>query len=268
VYIAHYTAGVYVADIHDPTAITNAGTYDTYTGTQTGYVGCWGVYPYFPSGRWIASDTQTGLYVFRFNGLLPRTRSPLLVPSDGDTIAQGATTTFRWGLAASQVEDPHYYQLHVWGPGVDTLVETRDTSLAVPALPGFQNGQTYSWHVWIRDEYTSVTSQDTFQFVYGAGAVGVTAPGLNPGKFHLAQNYPNPFNPRTSIRFNVGSAGRVTVNVFNALGQVVRTLVDDIRHAGQHEVSFDAMSLPSGVYVYVLTAASGFREARKMILAK
>jgi choice-of-anchor B domain-containing protein len=267
-YVSHYTAGMRVVDVHDPLTPAEVGSYDSYPGPGGNFDGCWAVYPYFPSGRWIGSDMQTGLYVLRFDGLLPRIRSPLLLPEDGDTVVPPSPVTFRWRQAASQQEDPHYYELHIVGPGIDTLFATRDTSCLVSVLPGFQNGQTYSWHVWIRDEYTSVASQDTFQFVYGAGAVGVTAPGLNPGKFHLAQNYPNPFNPRTSIRFDVGSAGRVTVNVFNVLGHVVKTLVDDIRHAGQHEVSFDAMYLPSGVYVYVLTAASGFREARKMILAK
>ncbi len=106
--------------------------------------------------------------MFTFTGLLPRIRSPLLFPATGDSIAQGATTTFRWRLAASQAEDPHYYQLHIFGPGVDTLLKTNDTSLAVPALSNFQKGVSYRWHVWIKDENTSVSSQDTFQFIYGS----------------------------------------------------------------------------------------------------
>ncbi|MFN0157186.1 MAG: LVIVD repeat-containing protein [Bacteroidota bacterium] len=165
VYIAHYAAGVYVSDVHNPLAITTAGSYDTYTGPSTGYIGAWGVYPYFPSGRWIASDTQTGLYVFTFSGLQPRIRSPLLLPADEGVTVHGSPMTFRWRQAASQVEDPHYYQLHLWGQGIDTLVKTRDTSLTLSSLPSLEVGENYSWHVWIKDEFTSVSSQDTFSFV-------------------------------------------------------------------------------------------------------
>lgn len=164
IYIAHYAAGAYVADVHNPLAITTGGTYDTYTGGSSGYIGCWGVYPYFPSGRWIASDTQTGLYVFTFSGLQPRTRSPLLLPADGQGTPYGSPLTFKWRRAASKVEDPHSYQLHILGPGLDTLINSQDTSITVPALPAMQLGQNYSWHVWIKDEFTSVSSQDTFSF--------------------------------------------------------------------------------------------------------
>jgi hypothetical protein len=187
---------------------------------------------------------------------------------NGDTIPQGATTVYRWRLAGSQAEDPHYYQLHIWGPGIDTLLKTRDTSLSVPALPGFQNGEAYSWRVWIKDEYTSVTSQDTFQFVYGGGVAGVAPAGSTPEGFRLEQNYPNPFNPNTTIRFSTGTSGRVVFTVVNILGQVVATPVDDIRHAGSHEFSFDASSLASGVYLYRMSAADGFHDMKRMIVAK
>ena len=168
VYMAHYAAGVYVADIHDPTAIVNAGTYDTYLGPSTGYIGCWGVYPYFPSGRWIASDTQTGLYVFTFNQLAPRLRSPLIAPADGDTVLGATTTFFQWRSAATQAEDPHYYEIRVLGSGVDTVIRTHDTTFAMTDYPGFQQGETYSWDLRIKDEFTTVTSPDTFSFYYRA----------------------------------------------------------------------------------------------------
>ena len=63
-YIAHYTEGVHVFDVSDPTNPVQVAYYDTYQPAQYGYFGCWSVYPYLPSGRIIASDMQTGLYVF------------------------------------------------------------------------------------------------------------------------------------------------------------------------------------------------------------
>lgn len=65
--IAHYTAGIRIVDISDPNAITEVAWYDTYPSNNgTTYNGCWGVYM-FPSGKIIASDRQTGLYVIKTN---------------------------------------------------------------------------------------------------------------------------------------------------------------------------------------------------------
>jgi choice-of-anchor B domain-containing protein len=186
VYIAHYNAGAFVADIHDPSNILNAGQYDTYTGGQTGYIGCWGVYPYFPSGRWIASDTQTGLYVLDFDGLAPRIRSPLLAPADGSSIPNGSDITFRWRAATRQDEDPHYYDVHVWGTGIDTVIRTTDTTLTAVALPGLVSGETYSWSLWIKDEFTAVTSQDTFAFTMGTELTLLGQLNVRPGADYSA----------------------------------------------------------------------------------
>lgn len=267
IYIAHYAAGVYVADVHNPLAIANAGTYDTYGGPGGDYIGCWGVYPYFPSGRFIGSDTQTGLYVFTFSGLTPRTRSTLLAPTDQDTLSLNPPVTFRWRYAASQLEDPHYYQLHIYGPGVDTLMRTNGITLQVGALPGMQEGQTYNWHVWIKDEFTSVSTADTLQFVYSSTATGVDESPETPAAFSLSQNFPNPFNPTTKIGFRIEGSGFTSLKVYNVLGEEVATLVNGILEAGEHEVTFDATSLPSGVYLYKLTSGR-FSEVKKMMIMK
>jgi len=267
IYIAHYAAGVYVADVHDPLAISNVGGYDTYTGSATGYIGCWGVYPYFPSGRWIASDTQTGLYVFTFSGLEPRIRSPLIAPANGATVNLTPSTSFQWRAATSQQDDPHYYQLRVWGPGVDTLIRSADTSLTLSALPGMQSGQTYSWHVWIKDEFTAVTSQDTFQFTYDPTATSADDDGIKPSVFSLAQNYPNPFNPSTVLSFNIPYSSFTILAVHDLLGREVATLVNESKPAGSYQIEFDASGLPSGVYFYKLTAGR-FVETRKMVLLR
>ena len=93
--------------------------------------------------------------------------------------------------------------------------------------------------------------------------------------FQLSQNYPNPFNPTTSIEFSVpGSANatHTTLSIYNLLGQKVRTLVDEPREAGIHDVNWDgkdekARDVSSGIYFYVLEVGD-FRESRKMTLLK
>jgi len=89
-----------------------------------------------------------------------------------------------------------------------------------------------------------------------------------PVYFSLDQNYPNPFNPSTTIRFNVNKVTPVTLKLYNSLGQVVATLVNNqIMSVGSHLVNFNAGNLASGAYFYSLEA-DGKVEAKKMMLLK
>ncbi len=77
----------------------------------------------------------------------------------------------------------------------------------------------------------------------------------SPG-YALYQNYPNPFNPETRIRYDLPQAGRVTIIVYNLLGERVSVALDSNQSAGPHEVRLSAGALASGVYVYRLSAGS------------
>ena len=88
-----------------------------------------------------------------------------------------------------------------------------------------------------------------------------------PAKFELSQNYPNPFNPSTQINFSLQKSGMTSLIVYNLLGQEVATLIKGNLTAGQHSVSFNAVNLPTGVYIYKLNS-SNQTFARKMILIK
>ena len=101
-----------------------------------------------------------------------------------------------------------------------------------------------------------------------AGPVNNEREQTNPEKFSLSQNYPNPFNPTTVINYNLKNAGLVTLNVYNALGQKVETLVNAGKSAGTHQITFDASSLTSGIYFYTLNVNGNFIQSRKMMLIK
>ena len=75
-----------------------------------------------------------------------------------------------------------------------------------------------------------------------------------PGVFRLNQNYPNPFNPSTVISYQLAVSSEVTLKVYDMLGREVATLVDERKAAGQHQVTFDASQLSSGVYITRLKA--------------
>ena len=93
-----------------------------------------------------------------------------------------------------------------------------------------------------------------------------------PRSMTLHQNYPNPFNPSTTIEFELVKPARAIVRVYNALGEVVRTLVDRQLAVGTHRVVWDGRNdhgreVASGVYLYRLTAG-GVTQEKKMVLVR
>ncbi len=85
--------------------------------------------------------------------------------------------------------------------------------------------------------------------------------------YKLEQNYPNPFNPSTSINFSITKSGMTSLKVYDMLGKEVATLMNGNLNAGSYTATFDASSLPSGVYFYKLQT-EGFSEIKKMSLVK
>lgn len=86
-------------------------------------------------------------------------------------------------------------------------------------------------------------------------------------KIILHQNYPNPFNPTTTITFSISESEHVILKVFDILGNEIITLVNEQKEPGIHVIRFDASKIPSGVYLYEITAGKQI-EKRKLILQK
>ena len=85
--------------------------------------------------------------------------------------------------------------------------------------------------------------------------------------FRLYHNYPNPFNPATNIRFEIPEDLHVSLKVYNVLGQLVSTLIDETKSVGNHEIIFDASNMSSGTYIYRLEAGNRV-QTRTMMLVK
>ena len=101
----------------------------------------------------------------------------------------------------------------------------------------------------------------------------VTVNISSPVVFKLDQNYPNPFNPVTAISYSVPYTSKVTISVYNLLGQLIVKLEDDIKDAGNYMINFNAGNLTSGVYIYSIQAKGidgngNFKSVKKMILLK
>lgn len=92
-------------------------------------------------------------------------------------------------------------------------------------------------------------------------------PETKPERFILHQNYPNPFNLQTKIRYTIPEGGRVSLRVYNIIGEEVANLVDRYLTAGEYETEFNASNLPSGIYIYRLSSEK-FTQVKKMLLIK
>ena len=93
-----------------------------------------------------------------------------------------------------------------------------------------------------------------------------------PEKFELYQNYPNPFNSQTVIKYNIPEASNVLIEVYNILGQRIKTLINDFKNPGYYNVIWNArnnngLTVSSGVYLYRIKAGE-FSITKKLILMK
>ncbi len=114
--------------------------------------------------------------------------------------------------------------------------------------------------------YPEITNQVTNKNT--ASAASITS---LPTKYALEQNYPNPFNPLTMINYQLPPLANgnnfVSLKVYDVLGREVATLVDGHKSAGYYDVTWDASNMPSGVYMYKLTAGS-YTDVKKMLLLR
>ncbi|MBD3341420.1 MAG: T9SS type A sorting domain-containing protein [Candidatus Lokiarchaeota archaeon] len=88
-----------------------------------------------------------------------------------------------------------------------------------------------------------------------------------PFVYNLDQNYPNPFNPYTNIRYTVPNEEKVTLKVFNIIGEEIATLINEKKQPGSYTVRFDASHLPSGIYIYQIKTQH-FSRTKKMLLVR
>jgi serine protease AprX len=221
----------------------------------------------------------------------------LLTPADTDSIISVGGITFArhlWNLSSTgptndgrikpDVVGPSASVYHASTPGPSTYGSSSGNSVSTPLVAGVA-ALILSAHpgltpIQVRDALRATADPvDTTMYpthpnnFVGWGLVNAfnaaTSIGpIIPKIYALYQNYPNPFNSGTKIIFDLPRQEHVVIKVYNLLGQVVKTLVDDIQDAGvaklRPPVVFDASNLPSGVYFYRLSTPS-FSATKKMV---
>ena len=157
-----------------------------------------------------------------------------------------------------------------------------DDKVTKDVKEGAGEGETLSLKVWqkavqkekhltmelVTDGLSAKKAEGGLRYVAdGVWIVEVSEVKEIPTVFSLGQNYPNPFNPSTTIRYGLPKDAKVTLAIYNMLGQKITTLVDEEQKAGYYQVVFLANNLSSGVYFYTISAES-YRASKKLTLIK
>jgi len=219
----------------------------------------------------VGGQAMTGL-TFRFQNTSMTTLAGFT--STGWTTAYSNTYTFPGtGMQYIDLTTPF-----VWD-GTNLLMEIcfQNTSYSTATIV---NGTTISGMEWT--EYHDLSTACSYTgFTTGTGQtarantcfvieplVGINPVGSTlPTVYSLSQNYPNPFNPVTKINFALPKQGFVTLKIYDILGRELRTLVNEVKSAGQFSVDFNASEFASGVYFYRLET-NGFSDIKRMMLIK
>lgn len=151
--------------------------------------------------------------------------------------------------------------------------ENGTLKIAMAGLTPLTDGSIAFVNLSLKDKEASVSVQgSTIMNDQIAGALNAVKVKEIPSEFSLSQNYPNPFNPTTSIKYAISENARVTLTIYNVLGQVVRTLVNAEQESGYYTVRWDGTNdfggkVSSGIYIYRISAGS-FTSTVKMNLLK
>jgi choice-of-anchor B domain-containing protein len=258
--MSYYTQGVKVVDISEPLDPVEVGAYNTYGSTTAGgYNGCWGVFPFYPSGKIIASDingvgNSTGkLSVIEFNNARAGTVRGVVKDAVSEEVIAGAqirAIDFYNKTRPSNSEG--FYRIRTVQGGNKRFVVSAS---------GYR---TDTLRINVPENGDSITVDVNLQ-----PNTSDTSPIELPQRFALYQNYPNPFNPTTVISYQLESPSIVTLELFDVMGRKLATLLNARQSIGAHQYTLNAaqFALSSGTYFYRLTA-NGFTDTKRMMLLK
>lgn len=132
----------------------------------------------------------------------------------------------------------------------------------------FYRGNTFVYPTYDPDDNSIlVTNYNGNSWVRISLLTDVQGYNSLPEKFQLFQNYPNPFNPTTTIKYSLENQSYVKLLITNAMGEIVSILTEGIKRSGIHEISFDAIGFPSGIYFASLINGDNI-QTKKMVLLK
>ena len=192
-------------------------------------------------------------------------------------VPEGATIVQVGAMLIQPTGDDHgsVYIDEFWmhRPLITTGVFVPYGGIAYAALEYGVPEMTWSWDVWAWDgfEVTPSSSGPRELHVDVSDMLGIDGETL-PTEFALHNNYPNPFNPVTNILYDIAEVSDVTLEIYNVMGQRVRTLVNGSHEPGRYQITWNATNdfgqgLSSGMYIYRIQAGD-FVSVKKLVLMK
>jgi photosystem II stability/assembly factor-like uncharacterized protein len=220
------------------------------TNTNTAYAVMNGV-----NGQKIFRTTNRGVTWTNITGNLPNIPVSDLVPHPTDN--NKLYLSSEYGCYKTTNGGTNWFR---WNNGMPDNLPTSGIINSLGSIDSIaQNGKyyiiaaTYGRGFWMRE-------------ISGDDPIGVINNSY-PVAYSLSQNYPNPFNPATKIDYSIAKSGIVKIVVYDILGKVVKTLVDEKESPGKYSIEFNAGNFSSGVYFYRIETAT-FTDVKKMILLK
>ncbi len=196
--------------------------------------------------------------------------SPNLIYPKNDSTNLPLNVILKW----SKVFAATKYQINISKQNnFTTFIKDTTTADSTFKSNGLEINTKYYWRVRAENVGGSGPYSEIKSFTTGINTL-IALINLVPTEYTLSQNYPNPFNPSTTIRFGLPNESKVKLEIYNSLGQLFETLVDENLSAFYYEAIWDSKNIPSGLYFYKLTATSlsnpnnKFIQTRKMMLMK
>ncbi|MBU1706328.1 T9SS type A sorting domain-containing protein, partial [bacterium] len=193
----------------------------------------------------------------------------LLQPTDSSQLPF-EETSFCWqAVSDPDPGDAVTYTLYLASNDTSfTFDMDSDTCLTIDAdTLVFTEGAVVEWWVEAHTGCPDTTMECVSRFHFYPPSAVSGKDALLPTEFALHQNWPNPFNPTTAIRYDVKQTCPVWMKVFDILGREVATLVQGTVQAGSYTITWNALQLPSGVYLCRMQAQD-FVQTRKLVLVK
>jgi hypothetical protein len=156
------------------------------------------------------------------------------------------------------------------------VISQTTTNAATATATVILSGFSFQYVADTAAEFPIARVQHLRSILLKLGNITAEPTGVGPGALHantLAANYPNPFNPTTTIEYTIKERARVSLKVYNAAGQLVATLVDEVQSPDRvkpvtwHGMNDAGQQVSSGVYFYKLITKD-FSKTRKMVLLK
>jgi surface protein len=162
-------------------------------------------------------------------------------------------------------EDFQYFVIEKTVNNVEEFIETSD---AFFLDENYLSNAVHSYRIASVDH---AGNQSEYSDVVEVAVLGIDGE-LIPAVFTLYQNYPNPFNPTTQIKYDLPKDAMVTINIYDVLGRMIKSLLNDNQTAGYHSLQWDATNdigegVSAGMYIYTIQAGE-YQSTKKMVLLK